>query len=345
LHIHTQIFKLLNLQIKPMTFEEFFKKKKINLTTLQQAEGTLFAEFKDHFELMGEKSFDHTKKYWFNKLRRQFPAPVEVKAEKVVIENPLAEQTITETLSEPVAEQPKVGFTPRFKAGATAAKPTEPVENTAPPVSEETTTDTAKPATTAKPGFTPRFKAGVTAAKTEEPTAEPKAEEQKTEEPAKSAATAKPGFTPRFKAGVTSAPKPQEPAELPKIEEEKPATPAKVGFTPRFKAGVTKAAVETPAEQPIVDEEKPIEPAQPAKVGFTPRFKAGITKALPATETPTEEPKVEENVATTSPSEPQAIEETATLPPVGEKANTDEKPESTTPPKIGFKPRFKPPQQ
>jgi hypothetical protein len=297
--VHTQIFKSPNLQIKAMTFEEFFKKKKINLTTLQQAEGTLFAEFKNHFELMGEKSFDHTKKYWFNKLRRQFPAPVEVKAEKVVIENPLAEQTIIETLSEPVAEQPKVGFTPRFKAGAAAA---EPVEISTPPVSEEPI-DTNKPATTAKPSFTPRFKAGVTAAKTEESISEPKAEE-----PTKSAA-AKPGFTPRFKAGVTSASKPQEPAEEPKVEGE-----------------------------------KPVEAAIPAKVGFTPRFKAGVTKAVPTSETPIEEPKVEENV-TAALSEPQAIEETSTLPSVEEKTDTEEKPDSTTPPKIGFKPRFKPPQK
>jgi len=267
-----------------MTFEEFFKKKKINLTTLQQAEGSLFAEFKDHFELMGEKSFDHTKKYWFNKLRRQFPAPIEVKAEKVIIENPLAEQTVAESLTEPIAEQPKVGFTPRFKAGATAAKPVEPIETTTPSVSEDAT-DTAKTATTAKPGFTPRFKAGVTSSKTEESSAEPKTEEQKAEEAAKPALTAKPGFTPRFKAGVTSsAPKPQEPAEQPIIEEEKPVEPvqpAKVGFTPRFKAGVTKTATEVPIEQPKVEEEKPAEPAQPAKVGFTPRFKAGVTKPAP----------------------------------------------------------------
>jgi hypothetical protein len=327
-----------------MTFEEFFKKKKINLTTLQQAEGTLFAEFKDHFELMGEKSFDHTKKYWFNKLRRQFPAPVEVKAEKVVIENPLAEQTITESLAEPITEEkPKTGFTPRFKAGATAAKPVEPVENTTPPVSEDAATEITKPATTAKPGFTPRFKAGVTAAKTEESTSETKTEEQNTEEPAKPVTTIKPGFTPRFKAGVTKAI--IEPAsETPKVEEEKPAEPtqpAKVGFTPRFKAGVTKAVTETSVEQPKTEEEKPVEPTQPAKVGFTPRFKAGITKAIPA-ETPIE-PKVEENAAEVL-SEPQATEETFSLPSVEEK-NAEEKPEPITPPKIGFKPRFKPPQK
>lgn len=322
-----------------MTFEEFFKKKKINLTTLQQAEGTLFAEFKEHFELMGEKSFDHTKKYWFNKLRRQFPAPVEVKAEKVVIENPLAEQTITETLTEPaIEEKPKVGFTPRFKAGASAAKPTEPIEKSAPVVSEENT-NADKPATTAKPGFTPRFKAGVTA-KPQEQVTEPKAEDAKpAEEQPKTTPPTKVGFTPRFKAGVTK-PVTETPVEEPKVEEEKPvepASPVKVGFTPRFKAGVTKPTTEVPTEQPKVEAEKPAESASPAKVGFTPRFKAGVTKAVPAAETSIEQPKAE---AIDAPSnEIQQAEDVAITPPV------EEKTEATTPPKIGFKPRFKPPQK
>src|ERR1700761_4750322 len=138
-----------------MTFEEFFKKKKIDLPALQKAEGGLFAEFQRHFEQMGEKSFDHTKKYWFNKLRRQFPLPVEVKVEKVHIANPLAEQTITEALLEegliPKPTAPKPGFTPRFKA-ASAPKPEEE--------KPEAETSTEQSASTApKPGFTPRFKA------------------------------------------------------------------------------------------------------------------------------------------------------------------------------------------
>src|SRR3546814_367166 len=56
-----------------MTFEEFFQKKKIDLTTLGAERPALLDEFKKHFEAMGEKSFDHTKKYWFNKLRRAYP--------------------------------------------------------------------------------------------------------------------------------------------------------------------------------------------------------------------------------------------------------------------------------
>ena len=149
-----------------MTFEEFFKKKKINLTTFSQAESTLFAEFKTHYEAMGEKSFDHTKKYWFNKLRRSFPAPPEVKAEKVIIENKLAEQTITETLTEPTgATSPaKTGFTPRFKAAATKPKPAETT-----PEGEPGADNAAPVAAPVKAGFTPRFKAGITTPKPAEP--------------------------------------------------------------------------------------------------------------------------------------------------------------------------------
>lgn len=56
-----------------ITFEEFFRKKKINLVQFQASEPGLFAEFSSHYPLMGEKSFDHTKKYWFNGLRRTYP--------------------------------------------------------------------------------------------------------------------------------------------------------------------------------------------------------------------------------------------------------------------------------
>ena len=181
-----------------MTFEEFFKKKKISLIALEQGEPALFSEFKVHFEKMGEKSFDHTKKYWFNKLRLRFPAPPEPKVEKVVIENTLAEQTITETLAEKPAEPaPKVGFTPRFKAGTT-----KPAETAAPePRSEaEKSAETEKSAA-APAGFKPRFKAGVT--KPAEPAAntEPAPEPEKPAESEK-AASAPVGFKPRDRKSV-----------------------------------------------------------------------------------------------------------------------------------------------
>lgn len=102
-----------------MTFEDFFKRKKIDLVALQAGAPVLFLEFYTHFEQMGEKSFDHSKKYWFNKLRHQFPLSPEIKTEKLHIANPLAEQTINESLTATVAvvPSPKEGFVPRFKAG------------------------------------------------------------------------------------------------------------------------------------------------------------------------------------------------------------------------------------
>src|SRR5258708_7053982 len=132
-----------------MEFEEFFWKKKINLVAFEQGEQALFSEFKIHFEQMGEKSFDHTKKYWFNKLRLRFPAPPEVKTEKPAIDNPLAEQTITESLLESSSLPPNIGFKPKFKAGLT-----KPAEAAPEPPKEEP----AAPSPTV--GFKPRFKTG-----------------------------------------------------------------------------------------------------------------------------------------------------------------------------------------
>ena len=62
-----------------MSFEEFFAKKKIDLHKLKTADASLFAELESHYEQMGEKSFDHTKKYWFNKWRTLYK-PQELEA-------------------------------------------------------------------------------------------------------------------------------------------------------------------------------------------------------------------------------------------------------------------------
>jgi len=246
-----------------MTFEEFFKKKKIDLVQLKAAEPALYAEFESHYAQMGEKSFDHTKKYWFNNLRRLYHTPEEPKVEKVKIENPLAEQTVIDSVSEKpeAAPAPKVGFTPRFKAGAT--KPAAETFATEAPKPEESVTpveDSPKP----KVGFTPRFKAGVTKPVTEQPAPEteaPKAEETPVE------ATPKPkvGFTPRFKAGVTKSAteQPAPEVETSKTEETTPV------------AGAISNNTET---EPPKTEEPPTEEAPKPKMGFTPRFKAGVTK-------------------------------------------------------------------
>jgi len=182
-----------------MTFEEFFIKKRIDLPALEKAQPALFSEFKTHFNQMGEKSFDHTKKYWFNKLRHQFHLAPELKPEKVAIANPLAEQTITESLSEPipVPTPAKQGFTPRFKA-ANMAKPEIAEDKTE---EKSAVTEPAPPPSPPKVGFTPRFKAAnmpkpaVNEDKTEEkPTESTPAKEEK---PAGSDAP-KPAYKPRF---------------------------------------------------------------------------------------------------------------------------------------------------
>ncbi|HVW13678.1 MAG TPA: hypothetical protein VHB54_07655 [Mucilaginibacter sp.] len=215
-----------------MTFEEFFRKKKIDLAALGKAEPALFAEFKTHYEQMGEKSFDHTKKYWFNKLRLQYHLAPEVKEEKVVIENKLAEQTITDTLSETALPAPNAGFRRRFKAGMT--RPAELKEDT-PALESNKPAEAPVSPTPSKPGFTPRFKAGVT--KPAEPASEPKEEPKPESQPKPTAA--KPGFTPRFKAGVTKpAESLPEQKEEPKTEppaEDKPAgeSAPKPAYKPR----------------------------------------------------------------------------------------------------------------
>lgn len=254
-----------------MTFEEFFKKKKISLQLLQQAEPALFAELEQHYEQMGEKSFDHTKKYWFNPLRRKYPAPPEVKVEKVIIENPIAEQTVADTLTEPAAPAANVGFKPRFNSGM-AKKPS--LEQ---PASTESKAE-EKPATDEAPnpslGFKPKFRAASPSKPTEENTEiKPDAP---SEEPKASPAL---GFKPKFKAA--SPPKPVE-----ESTETKPDTPAgepkpapALGFKPKFKAAAPPKPVEpeaTEATEPLAENNtnEPASEAAPKPMGFKPRFNA-----------------------------------------------------------------------
>jgi hypothetical protein len=215
-----------------MDFEEFFKKKKIDLAALEQGEPALFSEFKIHFEQMGEKSFDHTKKYWFNKLRLRFHTPPEVKAERVAIENPLAEQTITESLIESSTPPPNIGFKAKFKAGVT--KPPEEIS--------QPREDTAPASPPPNVGFKPRFKAGVTKPAEEASSSEPAPD---TEKPTKNTEQVSPppnvGFKPRFKAGVTktneaAGEQKEEPKadETPATEQPSENSETKPAYKPRF---------------------------------------------------------------------------------------------------------------
>lgn len=216
-----------------MTFEEFFKKKRVDLAALEKAEPALFSEFKAHYEQMGEKSFDHTKKYWFNKTRRQYPLAPEVKTEKPQIANPIAEQTITESLTEPAPttpSMPKVGFTPKFRA-ANMAKPVVEDEK------EEMPADASEPAAPsaetvpAKPaGFVPRFKMKpkVDAEESVSPSAA-----VETPQPAE-AAEAKPAYVPKFKMKPKA--ETEESMPPPTTTNEAPPEPVekKPAYKPRF---------------------------------------------------------------------------------------------------------------
>jgi hypothetical protein len=231
-----------------MTFDEFLKKKKIDPVQLQKAEPSLFSEFNSHFGQMGEKSFDHSKKFWFNKLRRSYhltEEPKVVPAKEVIEINEIASQA--EPLISPTLEA--TGVPPRFKPR---------VASTAPEQKTEESDSVQKP----KPAFVPRFKANIT------PPAEPAAPPQETStEP--TAEAAKPAFKPRFKA-ATTPPVPQEPVEENKAETET----SKPAYAPRFKANITPPeAGKLTGEIKVESVEGQAEPA------FKPRFNANLTKS------------------------------------------------------------------
>lgn len=123
-----------------MSFEEFLIKKKIDPVQLQSAEPSLFSEFRSHYSQMGEKSFDHSKKFWFNKLRRSYHLKEDPKVLKVPDEpNRLATQA--EPLISPSIQA--TSYTPRFKS-----KIVPPAETTEKDIPE-------------KPVYKPRFKPGM----------------------------------------------------------------------------------------------------------------------------------------------------------------------------------------
>lgn len=182
-----------------LNFEEFFIKKNIDLTALKADRPALYEEFLDHYEQMGEKSFDHTKKYWFNKLRMdyQLPEPLVIPVSKKEVKPVSAEVPPIEDPSPAVKTS---GFKPRFKPGM--AKPKKQEDK----VVEETDSTATQPI--AKPtGFKPRFKANITKSKPaetlDEPTA-PSLPEETSRKSEKTHSANKPaGFKPRFKPGIT----------------------------------------------------------------------------------------------------------------------------------------------
>src|SRR5690606_27352677 len=118
-------------------------------------------EFHRDYSLMGEKSFDHSKKYWFNKLRKHYILDeITISEEGDVIET--KDEQLEHPIQPPVTGGKPAGFKPRFKA---AIKSTEQNESSAPakqttnqnaPEQQEPEAKPIKPA-----GFKPRFKAAI----------------------------------------------------------------------------------------------------------------------------------------------------------------------------------------
>ncbi|MGJ1234982.1 MULTISPECIES: hypothetical protein [Sphingobacterium] len=318
-----------------MTFEEFFIKKKIDLKALKAADEPLFEEFKAHYSAMGEKSFDHSKKFWFNKLRKSF----HLAEEETVIAKPVEKQVTpdasSETSSIPTAKP--AGFKPRFKA------PSAAVKDEAQATSKQEIADSAESTPDSIPtGFKPRFKAGVT--KAPDAAASTPASEETTDE-ATTAAPKPTGFKPRFKAGVTKAPDAaaSTPASEETTDEASTSAPKPTGFKPRFKAGITKA--ETADQTPLSDTKDELkldasikaepennstetqEPAASKPTGFKPRFKAGVTKT--ETDEQTQLPDTKEEIK---------LDASVKAEPENNSTETQE-PAASKP--TGFKPRFK----
>jgi hypothetical protein len=311
-----------------MTFEEFFNKKRIDLVALKAGEPGLFAEFEKHFNQMGEKSFDHTKKYWFNKLRLQYHLAPEQKPEKMHLENKLAEQTIVETLTDTIPA-PSVGFKPRFKAGM-AAKPAE-TSNIKDPLPKDSATATPEVnEAAATKDQNPEFEQEK-AAMQDIADATPRTTDD-TEEKKAEPTVPKPGFKPRFNMKMTQGEAPQTKEFEKAPEPEKKAggpTPSaetvapKPGFKPRFNM---KTMAQKPAETEEAKSEPEKEAAEPTpsaetaapKPGFKPRFNMKTMASKPAE---TEEAK------------PETV-------PVKEETEPTPSTETTAPKPAGFKPRF-----
>jgi hypothetical protein len=268
-----------------MTFEEFFNKKRIDLQLMKDADPALYSEFKSHFESMGEKSFDHTKKFWFNKLRHLYHLAEPAKKVVTQMETQIASQA--EPLSSPTMEQnvpaaqaeagqeakapasPKPGFRPRSIPTAAVKKQDQPDEAEA-----DVTSD--KPASpVSKPGFKPRNIKPVSGELSEDAqktTSRPGQDIPSGASQGNTANVPRPTYKPRFKAG-NLAQSAGDAAEEKKEEIVDPASDsaAKPAYKPRFNLKTTKkdvqeenSEVKSPsADQPVTDEDNPpvIQPA------------------------------------------------------------------------------------
>ena len=194
-----------------LTIVEFFSKKKINLKAIEKEQPELYVEFVRDYSQMGEKSFDHSKKFWFNKLRKQYlladePIVVETKLQQSgSVEKPVDNQSI---ISKPS------GFKPKFKSSISANEQVSNEDNSK-PISTDTTNDIPEPvhttpaSTASNPGFKPRFKASQLPKPVEE-VKENSAQKSNTGDEASSSSNKPAGFKPRFQASQLPKPVDEE---------------------------------------------------------------------------------------------------------------------------------------
>lgn len=228
-----------------MTFEDFLKKKKIDPVQLEMAERALFSEFESDFNKMGDKSFEYSKKFWFNKLRRAHPLKEETKPVKTEETSPsktAAEPSKSEE-SIPAANastNPKPLFKPRFKAQVPATG------------AEESADKKESPNPAPPPAFKPRFRA-----------ASPVIKEEEKENEVKPEGAVKPtGFKPRFKASAPPTAVKSEPEETVKTVAKKDQT--------EISEDSNTAHTETPEEKESTH-----------KPAYKPRFKPSMVKKDP----------------------------------------------------------------
>ncbi|WP_256012961.1 hypothetical protein [Desertivirga xinjiangensis] len=288
-----------------MTFEEFFAKKKIDLGQLEKAEPGLFSEFKSHFHLMGEKSFDHSKKFWFNKLRRLYHLAAQEKEAKPV-QTAIAAQA--EPLSSPTMEQ--VPSAPSEIKETSAASPIGkpafkprniPVKNT-----EEVKPDMPAEETVPvkKPGFRPRNLPSADAQSVDSRPGQSEVSEKPSAEAASTSEVKQP-YRPKF--NVRNLPKnpsgveeqtgsSTEETASPEPENKSPEIPGepKPAYKPRFNP--KNVPVQKPAEEETDAAENAAEEPSPEapKPAYKPRFNA---KNIPAHKPAEDAPAAAENAA------------------------------------------------
>ncbi len=259
-----------------LTFEDFFLKKKIDLLKLQVAEPALFAAFSKHYPLMGEKSFDHAKKYWFNQLRRTYPL------DEIVKPHPVSADAITnlsiQSIAVAAAQNLDAGIEkPKFKEDELVELADQNIPQKDISLAEAEQEILQSEPETPKPAFKPRFNPKNIPQTVTQPKEERNESIQATDN--KETDIPKPVFKPRFnmqnikKEVVKTVSDPVEPAEKVTLEASE--------IVPEVIIEETAVAANLNIETSPEKEANP--DAEAPKPAYKPRFKMQQTPQ-PATE-------------------------------------------------------------